>query len=267
MHTIHDILKFLSDFAPPALAASWDNVGLLVGDGSREAKRVMTCLTVTPESVAEAVRERANVIVSHHPFPFKAEKRWTTDTHEGRLLLSLVEAKIAVISPHTAFDSAALGINQRLAEKLDLQQIAPLIVDQSDPKIGTGRIGKTKSKTTIAELCQRAATSLKIASPLQFVGEPERPVVHIAIACGSAGELLEIAEVAGCDCFVTGEARFHTALAAQAAGLSMILLGHYASERFAVEELAERIATACTDSQVWASVDESDPLETWTAGE
>ena len=55
MPTIQTIAAFLDAFAPPQLAEAWDNVGLLVGDGGGEARRVMTCLTMTPATVAEAV--------------------------------------------------------------------------------------------------------------------------------------------------------------------------------------------------------------------
>ena len=40
----------------------------------------------------------------------------TPATTVGRLLLDLIRNSIAVYSPHTAFDSARQGINQRLAE-------------------------------------------------------------------------------------------------------------------------------------------------------
>jgi len=76
---------------------------------------LMTCLTITPASAAEAVAGRADLIVSHHPLPFRPLSRLTSETSEGRLLLELIGAKIAVFSPHTAFDSAQDGINQRLA--------------------------------------------------------------------------------------------------------------------------------------------------------
>ena len=35
----------------------------------------MTCLSITPASAAEAVRGRADLIVTHHPLPFAALKR------------------------------------------------------------------------------------------------------------------------------------------------------------------------------------------------
>ena len=55
--TVTDVEKFLSRLAPPAFAADWDNTGLLVGDPSGPADRILTCLTVTPPVVAEAVAD------------------------------------------------------------------------------------------------------------------------------------------------------------------------------------------------------------------
>ncbi len=109
MLTIAAIAAFLEDIAPLRLAEEWDNVGLLVGDPARPVERVMTCLTVTPQSAAEAIEAGADLIVTHHPLPFAPTKRITTDTTSGRLLLDLIAAQVAVYSPHTAFDSAAAG--------------------------------------------------------------------------------------------------------------------------------------------------------------
>jgi putative NIF3 family GTP cyclohydrolase 1 type 2 len=60
---------------------------------------------------------------------------------------------------------------------------------------------------------------------------------------------------------VTGETSFHTCLEAQASGVALLLPGHYASERFAVEQLAQVLADAFADLKVWASRREQDPLQ------
>jgi dinuclear metal center YbgI/SA1388 family protein len=125
MH-VREIVAFLNGFAPPALAGDWDNVGLLLGESEGPVERILTCLTVTPEMVAEAVSERVEMIVSHHPILFRATKRLSTDTSEGRLLLPLLRAGIAVHSPHTAYDNTRGGINDVLAGKLDLRGVTAL---------------------------------------------------------------------------------------------------------------------------------------------
>ncbi len=126
MPTVADLAHFLKQLAPPTLAADWDNVGLLLGDETTAVQRVMTCLTVTPESAAEAVAEGAQLIVTHHPVLFRAAKRLTSVTAEGRLLLPLIRASVAVYSAHTAYDNAEHGINALLARRLGLLDVKPL---------------------------------------------------------------------------------------------------------------------------------------------
>jgi putative NIF3 family GTP cyclohydrolase 1 type 2 len=126
--------------------------------------------------------------------------------------------------------------------------------------LGTGRTGKLSRAPRLAEVARRLAAWLHLDG-VSVVGDQNRSISHVAIACGSAGELLEAAQRAGCDCLVTGEARFHTCLEAQAGGVSMLLAGHYASERFAVEALAEVVAQHFAGLSVWASRREADPIQ------
>jgi dinuclear metal center YbgI/SA1388 family protein len=126
MAVVADLVHVLEEIAPLELAAEWDNVGLLLGDAAGPVRRVMTCLTVTPESAAEAVAASAELVVSHHPVLFRPAKRFTAATAEGRTLLTLLRAGVAVYSPHTAFDNATGGINDLLARRLDLRQVGPL---------------------------------------------------------------------------------------------------------------------------------------------
>ena len=66
------------------------------------------------------------------------------------------------------------------------------------------------------------------------------------------------------EAMVLGEARFHTCLEAEAWGIGLLLPGHFASERFAVEDLAGLLGRQFPEVQVWASRQERDPLE-WIA--
>ena len=257
MHTIDTVVGFLEQFAPPQLAEDWDNVGLLVGDRGREARRVMTCLTVTPCTAAEAVAEKADLLVTHHPMPFRPLKRLTADTTVGRLLLELTAARIAVFSPHTAFDSAPEGINQRLAAGLGLRGIWPLVSDRQGR--GAGRWGWLPEPLSLTGMAERVKGFLAIER-LQMVGDPGRSIRTVAVACGAAGEFLDAARDVGCECMVVGETQFHTCLEAEATDVGLLLPGHFASERFAVECLADVLAEEFPEMEIWAARTEQDPL-------
>jgi len=257
MPTIENIAAFLEEIAPLRLAEEWDNVGLLVGRRDREVKKLMTCLTVTPESVEEAAASGVDLIVAHHPMPFRPVRRLTDETTVGRLLCDLIAANIAVYSAHTAFDSADGGINDRLAAGLGLQNTRPLIPHPEG--LGTGRCGILPVPTTLGELAERLKLFLKIER-LELVGLPDRMVQRVALGCGAADDLLDAADRCHCDAMVLGEARFHTCLEAEAVGIGLLLPGHYASEHFAVACLADVVGRQFPEIEVWASRREKNPI-------
>ena len=74
--------------------------------------------------------------MTHHPLPFRPLNRITEETPTGATLVELVSAGIGVWSGHTAWDSAAEGINAMLAGILSLQDVAPLEPDETDPVSG-----------------------------------------------------------------------------------------------------------------------------------
>jgi dinuclear metal center YbgI/SA1388 family protein len=260
MPQLAEICALLESFAPLRLAEQWDNVGLLVGDRETQIDAIMTCLTITPSSVAEAVSAGADLIVTHHPLPFRPLTKITTDSTPGRLLLRLIGSGICVYSAHTAFDSAAGGINQQLAAALGLDQVVPLTPALDDPDgLGSGRVGKLPAAATLAACAARLKDFLDVPT-VRVVGNAGKPIQKVAIGCGSAGQFLSSAIRQGCDLMVTGEATFHTCLEAEASSTALMLVGHYASERFAVAALARELATRFANTRCWASERERDPL-------
>ena len=256
--TVADVCRFLDSLAPPALAESWDNVGLLVGRPDAPAARVMTCLTATPESVAEACEQNASLVVTHHPLPFRPLKRLTSESTAGSLLLQLIGANVAVYSAHTAFDSAAHGVNQQLAVGLGVASPQPMRPAEI-PGLGAGRFGDLPEALDESAWVARV-TNLLRPTRLRAAGHAPTAIRRIAVACGSAGEFLDDAVRLDCQALVTGETSFHTCLEAEARGILLLLTGHFASERFAMEQLAGEIGKHFSDARVWASEREHDPV-------
>ena len=264
---LRQLIDFLRELAPLELAESWDNVGLLIGDSSADVSSVLTCLTLTPNVADEAISRSVQLIVTHHPVLFRPVQRLTAETSEGRLLLSLIRAGISVYSPHTSYDSAVDGINQQLARLFDLQQVQPLrpiepagIPHSPTTVIGSGRWGRLPHAMPLREVLERTKSALRV-SQLQYVGDLSREVTRLGIACGAAAEFLHDAAHLGCEALLTGEARFHACLEAVAANIALILPGHYATERPAMEQLAEILRTKFGDLTVLASASEFDPVK------
>jgi len=182
------------------------------------------------------------------------------------MLLRLIESRVAVDSAHTGYESAALGVNQQLAERLGLVEIAPLrpvlrtVSDTNSETVGSGRYGSLSTEVSLGDWMDRVQHVLKIDS-LQYVGDPDAGIKRVAVACGSAAEYLTDAIRAGCQAFLTGEARFHSCLEARTEGVALVLPGHYTTERFAMETLAETLRTLFPGTRIEASREEADPVQ------
>ena len=120
------VMDAMERIAPRRLAEDWDNPGLLLGSPAQEVSRIFVCLDVDEAAVDAAVRQGADMIVSHHPLIFRAMKQLRTDLPLGRLLQRLMEHHIAVYAAHTNLDMADGGINTALAKTLRLTDAQPL---------------------------------------------------------------------------------------------------------------------------------------------
>lgn len=100
------VVKTLEDFAPLNYAEKWDNVGLLIEPSSDiEVKTILLTNDLTEAVLSEAVDHKANLIISYHPPIFAGMKRFTSQTWKERIVVKLIENKIALYSPHTSWDS------------------------------------------------------------------------------------------------------------------------------------------------------------------
>ncbi len=121
---VRDICGVLDALAPRALAAKWDNVGLLVGDGKATVQKMLLCIDLTGEVLAEAIRTKAQMVMAYHPVIFKGISRVTAE--DAPVVYAAARRGIAVYSPHTAMDAAEGGTNDVLAEMLGLLDCRPL---------------------------------------------------------------------------------------------------------------------------------------------
>jgi dinuclear metal center YbgI/SA1388 family protein len=124
---------------------------------------------------------------------------------------------------------------------------------------GAGRVGKLERPEPLGEFAARMSRLLSAPST-QFVGNPARMVARVALCCGAGDDFLPDAAKLKADVLLTGEARFHRALEADALGVGLIVVGHHATERPGVEDLATLIAEGFPSLTTWASRLEIDPL-------
>ncbi len=260
--SMEETLQVLQAIAPSELAEEWDNVGLLVGWRSSQVRGIMTTLDVTEDALHEAIDGNADLIVTHHPIPFRPLKRITNDDLTGKILCKALQNGVSIYSPHTAWDNARGGINDQLASIVGLSIVEPLIPRDNPihPGVGTARIGELHEAMLTSALLDRLQSRFPSAR-IRLAGDTSRKIQRVAICCGSGGSLVAKAISRRADLFLTGEATYHQCLEAQAANTQVVTIGHRVSEAFAMETLADRLRELLPKSiRIWASTSESVPF-------
>jgi len=120
MTRIKDIIHSLENWASPALAESYDNVGLLVGDKDKEVSGILVSLDCTEAVVQKAIDLKCNLIVSHHPLIFRGIKKLTGSNYVERTIALAIKNDIALYAIHTNLDNVHYGVNKRIADRLGL---------------------------------------------------------------------------------------------------------------------------------------------------
>jgi len=123
---LKDLCSYLDSAVPLSFQEDYDNSGLQIGSPEREISSVMITLDVTEEVIHEAISEKCDVLVSHHPLIFKPLKKITGKSFTERILYDAVKNDIAVYSAHTNLDAFNNGVSRKMAEKIGLEEITVL---------------------------------------------------------------------------------------------------------------------------------------------
>jgi len=117
---VRDIQQILESWAPKEIAWERDNPGLQAGDPAARVRGILVALDVTEEVIAEAVRRKANLLVSHHPLLFRPLSAVTMQSVRGRCIRLLMQSGINLYSAHTNLDFTRGGTSFALARALGL---------------------------------------------------------------------------------------------------------------------------------------------------
>jgi dinuclear metal center YbgI/SA1388 family protein len=128
-----DIVNHLQELVPIHLAEKWDNVGLLTQPTQPlKVHNILLTIDLTEKVVEEALKKRINLIISYHPPIFRPLKSLTPKNWKEKIVLTCIENRIAIYSPHTALDAIKGGINDWLLAAFGSSQSHPIQQSYAD---------------------------------------------------------------------------------------------------------------------------------------
>lgn len=226
-------LTVLNDIAPLSLQEEWDNSGLQIDCGNKDVSRVLIALEVTGKVVEEAIREKCDWIVCHHPLYFRPVSSITPDDTVGDQTLRLIRAGISVYAAHTCFDKAPGGNNDYLMKAIGCSF-------PEDLAGGIARIGHLDRPVSFDEFISDVNAACGYEG-LRIQGDSDREIRTFAVCTGAGGEYVYEAFRQGADAFVSGDIKHHDAQAAKDLGICLIDAGHYGTEWQFVPNLVSRL--------------------------
>lgn len=244
--TVGQLVRGLSSLFDPRDAEPWDRTGLLVGDPSAPLSGVACALDATLDAVRRADSFGANVLLTHHPAylepPAPIGPRASGASASGEVVYEAVRRGIALVNYHTALDVSAPA-QDMLPGMLGLVRTGVLDPLERNAELGYGQvcaIDASESPMKLESLSLRC-TSVFGRAPRVW-GDMDETVETVVTWTGAAGPAAELCLARGIDVLVCGEVKYHTALDAASAGLSIIELGHDVSELPFAAVLAEAAA-------------------------
>ena len=235
--TVGQVADALEAWAPPALAESYDNVGLLVGDPRALLTGVLVSLDMTEEVVEEAVSRGCNLLVAHHPIWFSARKKLVNEDHVSRAIMKAIREGVNLYAIHTNLDNVRHGVNERMAAALGLEELRILSPRREDPETGAGMIGRLPVPMSRQAFLAHVKAAFDCGGIRYSEPAQDQEIERVAI-CGGAGSFLTKAALqAGAEAFVTADITYHKFFENEARIL-LLDIGHYESEQFTTQLIA-----------------------------
>lgn len=252
--SLRQFASCIEKFSPSRLAVTGDFVGVQVGPRdpvAQERVKVRKCavvLYVSPQVIVKAARDGANALLAYYGL-FSDPVEALTDGLLDKIRL-LIENKITLYVVHTSWLSAECGVNDTLADILDLSVAEAFNVQDEGKTSPLGRIcifGKNhKSGQSrdvgvplsdfIAGINQRLTMS-----EVLYVGSLETPVKKIVLLAGEFGRaaLLRQAKSMDVDTFVTGNISREIAMLSSELGLSYVCVNQHSIESLGMRRLMQ----------------------------
>jgi dinuclear metal center YbgI/SA1388 family protein len=234
-----EIIKLLEELAPPSYAFDWDNPGLIAGRKSQEVKKILVALDATKPAVEKAVKEGADLIVTHHPMVFSSVKKINDDDFLGEKLLILIENRIGCYAMHTNYDIAG-GMAEICGEKTGLLDAEPFewTGEWQERPVGIGQVGRLPKKMTLKECAELVKDAFGLPEVLVF-GDLNAMVERAAVSPGSGRGMLKEAKNKQVDVLITGDIGHHEGLDSMDMGFAVIEAGHYGLEQVFIGHVTE----------------------------
>ena len=244
LQEIHSIL--LKKLSPKSYKLNSEIYGLQYGKNriNNIIKKVMLTIDLSIEALHFAVRNKVNLIISHHSL-IKDPINTFNQNLINKLTL-LTKYPISIFILNSSFIAAEGGVSETIAEALYLNIEKTFEINNyKGVKVPIGRICSPKyylkkdQKMSLKNLLKRIKTNLELTHVL-YVGNLNNKINKICIVGGDTPNIKYLRKALNleCDCYITGKIDYMDAIFGRDTGLTLIEASHYKIEIIALKKLS-----------------------------
>lgn len=243
-----EIIQLLEREFPVKYAVPGDKTGFLVGDREKEIRHLYVAVDADDETIAEAVKLGADMLLTHHPMIYSPLASVTTDSFNGRRVIKMIENGLCYMATHTNYDSCRMA--DLAAERLGLTEWE--VLEEVADGLGIGKAGNLPKEMTLRECALYVKEKFQLPS-VRFFGDGEQIIRKAAVCPGSGRSVIGASHACGADVLITGDIDHHTGIDQRDDHLPIIDAGHYGIEHIYIEDMQKFFAEKCPELKVSAA--------------
>ena len=197
------LISKLAKRFPKRIGEKRDYLGIQINKLPKEVNKIMLCLDFDYETYQIMLKNKPDLILTHHPFIYGTFMRVKNSSIEkGRLIDLMLENKTPIYSMHTNFDAGKDGMNDALASRLNLKNIKPL------DTLPMARGGELEKEMDIISLAKFAKEQFKVNNGW-LINSGKKSIKKVAIVGGAGWYFYKNAKLEGYDIFISGDIPHH----------------------------------------------------------
>jgi dinuclear metal center YbgI/SA1388 family protein len=231
--TRNELAAYLEDELNVAAFKDYCPNGLQV-EGKPRIQRIVTGVTASLALIERAIALKADALVVHHGYFWRGEDPRVVGPKQRRLK-RLLQHDINLFAYHLPLDAhPQWGNNAQFGQRLGFQ------MSGQTGEQNLVALGQLKRRTSLQQLAKQVEETLG-RTPV-VIGSPQQVIKKIGWCTGAAQSMMEVAQAAGCDVYLSGEISEPTAHFCRETGLAYLACGHHATERYGVQALGRHLA-------------------------
>lgn len=226
LDNLHNILDKLFPFSD---SEEWDNSGYFNYQNNLDIKNIVVSLDVTFDVLDFAIKNNANLIITHHPIYIdesNLKMSWMK-----KMISKIIYNNITILSLHTNYDKAKKGMNYQILKRLNLKNIYKS--DSSNYLF----IGNLKEKVQLDKFLLIVKEKLNLNYLLVNSSDNKlmfnKKIKKVCVVAGAgSNELYSIKAKDKIDLFLTGEVKWHLWEHSNNKNISIVDIGHIGEKIF-----------------------------------